>query len=507
MNLSEDNKRLARNTVFLYFRSIFLLLIGLYTSRVTLQVLGVEDYGIYAVVGGVVALFSMFSQTLASASQRFITFTLGGKNQERLKTVFSTCITLHIVLGLIVVLLLEIAGIWFLNNELKIPHTRLGVAQWVFQVSIATFFVGVISVPFQAVLIAHEKMSAFAYISIVEGVLKLVAVFMLMFVEWDKLILYSILMFIISIINRAVYSVYSHRKFEETRDISLQIDKPLFKEMFSFAGWNLFGNGSLVLRTQGVDIVLNMFFGIVVNAAKGICNQVQNAVQILVGNFTNAMKPQLTKVIAQKNYPRTYSLINNGTRYSFILMLLLSVPIIITAPDLLELWLGVVPQYTVEFVRLTMCYLLLDTQSRMLIHAILSEGRIRNYQIIVGVTKLMAIPLVYVMLRAGMSPLAGVWANIILDIVCLAVRIWFSHKLLNLNPVSFICSVLVRCGALFAISLGLSFLFMRYVSDMFILTAVVSFVISVVAVWLIGLSRDEHRVVVDYGRKMMHLNK
>ena len=232
---SSANKRLAKNTVFLYFRSIFLLLISLYTSRVTLKVLGVEDFGIYQVVGGVVAMFSILSSTLASASQRFITFALGEKDIEKLKKVFSTSLTLHIALGIILVALLELLGIWFLNTKVNIPSERLPIAGYVMHFSIATFFVRVISVPYNAVITAHEKMDAFAFISILEGVLKLGSVLLLSVVSWDKLLLYGVLQFVISLLLRSIYSIYSSKHFEEARNITFRIDKPLFKEMFAFA--------------------------------------------------------------------------------------------------------------------------------------------------------------------------------------------------------------------------------------------------------------------------------
>ncbi len=504
INTSADNKRLAKNTVFLYFRSIFLLAISLYTSRITLKILGVEDYGIYNIVGGFVAMFSILNTSLSSASQRFITYALGEKNIERQRTVFSTCITLHAILGVIVIVLLEIIGIWFLNNKLNIPSERLDAAIWVFQISTVTLFVTILSIPYNAVVIAHEKMNAFAYISILEGILKLGAVFLLMAINWDKLVLYALFMFLISIINRVIYSIYSSRRFEEARHYSLHINKPLFKEMFAFAGWNLFGNGSVVLRNQGVDIVLNLFFGVTVNAAKGICNQVLNAVHKLVGNFTTSMKPQITKAVAQKNYERTHSLMNNGSRYSFFMMLILTIPIIIAAPRLLDLWLYKVPAYTVPFVRWTMLYLLLDTLTKTLMYAIISQGNIRNYQIIVGGTKLLAIPMVYLMFKLGMSPISSVWANIILEIICIAERLYFSKKRLNFDYLKFIRSVIYKCAIVFALSLGISYLFKHFVTDMLIPTVLCSFIISVLCIWFVGLNNKEHTIVLNYAAKITH---
>lgn len=502
VNTSAGNKQIAKNTIFLYLRSLLLLLISLYTSRITLQVLGVEDFGIYQIVGGVVAMFSMLSSSLTSASQRFITFTLGKNNLEELKQVFSTCITLHICLGFIVVILLEFIGIWFLNNKLNIPADRLITARWVMQFSIATFFVSVISIPYNAVIIAHEKMSAFAYIGILEGLLKLGSVILLIFANYkDKLLLYSIFYFVISLFLRFVYTIYSKKHFEETNRLKLGVNKMCFREMFAFAGWNLIGNGSLVLRNQGVDIILNLFFGVVVNAAKGISNQVNSAVTQLVGNFTTAMKPQLTKAIAQKDYQRTYSLINCGSRYSFILMLIFAVPIFITTPQLLELWLGEVPTFSVEFVRWTMIYLLLDSLSRMMIHAILSHGQIKEYQIVAGGTKLLAIPLVWFFLQIDVNPLWGIWVNIILELMCLIERLYYSNKLLSFDYKSFCKKVVLVCVLLSFFAYSISALFVYYVTDDFLASIIVSVFITLLSIWFIGTNSREHAMIIQFVKK------
>lgn len=496
--LSSSNKRIAKNTVFLYFRSLFLLVISLYTSRVTLQVLGVEDYGIYQVVGGVVAMFSILSSTLAAATQRFITFSLGKRDFRELKTTFSTSVTLHFILALIVVVLLEAVGIWFLNHKINIPPERLTIAGWVMQFSIATLFIGIISVPYNAAIIAHERMSAFAYISILEGILKLGAVFLLLLISWDKLLLFALMHFIIALIIRFIYTVYSRRNFEETNQITLHLNRPLFKEMFAFAGWNMFGQGSLVLRNQGVDIVLNLFFGVVVNAAKGISNQVTTAIQQLVGNFTTAMKPQLTKAIAQNDFRRAFNLINNGSRYIFFMMLFFSIPIIVCAPEILELWLGVVPEYAVEFVRWTMLYLLIDSLSRLLIHSILSNGNIKVYQIIVGGTKLLAIPLVWLFLQLDINPLWGVWVNIILEVICLGERLYYNKKFLKFDYRDYMKEVLLQCLFLFCISYVLSKLFVAFISPNFVASLIASIVITSGIIWFLGLNAKEHKIMHDY---------
>ncbi len=492
---SVDNKRIAKNTIFLYFRSILIMLISLYTSRIVLAALGVEDYGIYNVVGGVVTMFSMISGTLASATQRFITYALGEKDDEKSKRVFSNSLTLHIVLGLIIVMLLEIMGVWLLYNKLNIPSERIDVANIVLQCSIFTLFFNMVAIPYNAMIIAHEKMSAFAYISILEVGLKLAIALLLLSWDYDKLIFYAVLHLVTSVVLRSIYSIYSRRHFTEAKNISLRIDKELFKQMFAFAGWNLLGSGSLVLRNQGVDIVLNLFFGVTVNAAKGICNQVQHAVGQFAGNFNMALKPQLTKSVAQHNSKRVYELIIQGTRFSFYLMALFTVPIIISCDELLSLWLVKTPDYTSEFVRWTMVYLLLDVQSKLLTHAVLSKGDIRNYQIVVGGTKLLAVPLVYMVLMCGGSPITGILVNILLEAVCLCLRLYYNKRMLGLPVLAYVKSAFVKCYfVLLAALIAPYFLYKTLLTNPWIILPASLFSIMV-CIYFMGLNRQERAFV------------
>ena len=500
-NINVDNIRLAKNTGLLYVRSLFLLLISLYTSRIILQYLGIENYGIYNVVGGVVSMFSMLGSTLASASQRFITYSLGENNEKEVKTVFSTCMTLHFILGVIMIALLEIFGIWLLHNKLNIPNNRIFIAGWVMQISILTCFIGIISVPYNALIIAHERMGAFAYISILEGILRLIAAFVLKIKICDTLLLHAWMNLGISLINRLIYTIYSNYEFKEARNIKIYVEKKIFNEMFTFAGWNLLGNGSLVLRNQGVDIVLNMFFGVVVNAAKGVSNQVQNAVHSFIGNLTTAMKPQLTKAVAQGDSKRIFELMHDGSRYSCLLMTIFAVPIIVTTPQLLKIWLKNVPDYSVPFVRLTMVYLILDSLSRMLIHAILSVGDIRNYQIIVGGTKLLAIPLVWIMLKLGATPLSGVIVNIVLEILCLGERFYFNWQKLQFDVIEFIINVVLKCMVIVLLSIFLSFTLKYFVTENFFISAFMSVGVTTVLIIIYGMKHNERVFIVDYVSK------
>ena len=497
MNNSANNKRIAKNTMFLYFRSIFLILITLYTSRVILQSLGVKDFGIYNVVGGVVAMFSMLSGSMQTATQRFITFALGKKDIAHLKKVFMTSISIHIALGAILVVLLEVAGTWFLYNKMNIPAERVDVAFWVLQFSIATFFVNVISVPYNAAIIAHEKMATFAYISILDGLLKLGIAFAIVYTPYDRLIMYALMMFGLSLLNRVLYTLYSHRHFEETRHIKLGIEKGLFQEMFSFAGWNLFGSGSKLLRNQGVDILLNRFFGVTVNAAKGLSNQVHHAVYQFITNFQTAINPQLTKSVAQKDFKRTHTLIIQGGRFSFYLMCLMSIPLIIVTPQVLSIWLTEVPEYTVLFVRWTLIYLLWDTLSRFLITAILAYGKIKTYQIVVGGIKFLVLPLAYVWLKLGGNPIVGIWSNIILEMLSLGLRIYFNHLYNGLSWSSYFLKVILRCWFVFVIALAGSYYIQTFLPNNFIILVLIAFVITCTTIAFIGMGQREREFVAS----------
>lgn len=494
---STQNKRIAKNTLLLYFRSIFLILINLYTSRVILQSLGISDYGIYNVVGGMVAMFTMISSSMATASQRFITYALGENDSEKLRKVFSTSITLHVLIGAILVILLEVFGVWFLYRQLNIPVERLESAFWVLQLSIATLFVNVISVPFNAAIIAHERMSAFAYISILDGILKLMIAYSLLWTSSDRLILYAVLMFMVALTNRVIYSTYSHRRFEETRKVRLRIEHGIFREMAAFAGWNMFGSGSKLLRTQGVDVILNLFFGVTVNAAKGICNQVHHAVYQFVSNFQTAVNPQLTMSVAQRDYSRTHDLIIQGGRFSFYMLCLFAVPLIIATPEVLSLWLVNVPDYTVEFVRWTLVYLLLDSLSRFLINAILASGQIKIYQIVVGGTKLLILPLVYVWLLLGGEPLVGIWANIILEVVCLCLRMYFNCHYNGLSWYAYTAKTILPCWGVFAITIFSAYLIRHYIVGGMIPLVLLSLIMTTLVIVLIGFNKSERQLVFN----------
>ena len=316
---SDNNKRIAKNTLLLYLRMFLTMAVSLYTSRIILNTLGVEDYGINNVVGGIVTMFTVISGSLSASISRFITFELGKDNIQRLKKVFSTGVNIQIGMSVLIVLLAECVGVWFLNTKMNIPPERLGAANWVFQCSILTFVLNLLSVPYNAAIIAHEKMSAFAYISILEVSLKLIIVYMLIISPFDRLKTYAVLFLCVGAIIRFIYGYYCKRHFEEC-SYYFVYDKPLLKEMTSFAGWNFFGTSAWMLNTQGLNILINMYFGVAFNAARGVATQVDSALKQFINNFTTAVNPQITKSYAQGDLEYVYTLVCSSAKYSAFLM-------------------------------------------------------------------------------------------------------------------------------------------------------------------------------------------
>ncbi|WP_244437321.1 oligosaccharide flippase family protein [Bacteroides reticulotermitis] len=364
--------------------------VSVFTSRVILDVLGVEDFGIYNIVGGFVAMFSLLSGTLTAASQRFMSYELGRAKSD-ISKVFSTSLSIHLMLAALIFILLESAGVWFLNYKMNIAPDRLVAANWVFQCSILTFCVNLISIPYNASIIAYEKMTIFAYISVFEAVAKLGIVYLLLLFNFDKLILYAFLTLLVAIVLRCVYGFYCKYKFRECRFYFIK-DKELYREMLGFSGWNFIGSSANVLNSHGINILINIFFGVALNAARGIAEQINTTLNSFVLNFMMALNPQITKNFASGDYDNMNVLIIKGAKYSFFLFWLLSLPILLETDIVLKIWLVQVPEYTSILVRYALIYTMCQILSQTLYAAMLATGKIKEYQIIVGTLSLMAFP-------------------------------------------------------------------------------------------------------------------
>lgn len=495
----DNNRRVAKNTLLLYVRMLFMMVIGLYTSRVIFNALGVEDFGIYNVVGGVVAMFSVISGSLSAAISRFITYELGKGDQSNLNKIFSASVTIQFLLSLIIMILIESVGVWFLNAKMTIPADRMTAANWVLQISIVTFAIGLISVPYNATIIAHEKMSAFAYISILEAVGKLAIVFLIMLSPIDKLIYYAVLMCAVEVIVRLTYGHYCKKHFVECT-YHFYWDKDILKQMFEFAGWNFIGAASAVLRDQGGNIVINLFYGPAVNAARGIAIQVNNAVTGFVTNFMTALNPQIIKSYASEDREYMMTLIYQGARLSFYMLLLLSLPILVNTHYILVIWLKIVPEHSVLFVQLILIFAMSESISNPLITAMLATGKIRNYQIVVGGLQMMNLPISYICLRLGCMPESGLIVAIIISQCCLATRLYMLRGMIGLSSIVYMKKVYINIIMVTIISVIIPMLLAYQMSESFlsfVILSLVAMACTAATEFLIGCNKKERAFVID----------
>lgn len=487
------------------------MFISIYTSRIILDVLGVDNYGIYNVVGGFVAMFSVLSGTLTAASQRFLAFELG-KKEAYIQKVFSTSVTIHLILAVCLLILIEIVGLWFLNFEMNIPVSRLYAANWVLQCSAITFCINLISIPYISVIIAYEKMSAFAYISIVEVVLKLVAVYGLYMVRYDVLIIYSIVMLLIAIFQRVIYGIYCSKRIKEC-SYDFSYNKEIISKMLKFSGWNLIGSSAAVFNGQGINMVVNLFFGVTMNAARGIAGQVENAAVSFVQNFMMALNPQITKSYAAGDFEYVNKMILQGTKFCFYLNWIICLPIIIDCESILHVWLKEVPEKAVVFTRLALVYTLCQSLSQCLYTTMLATGNIRNYQIVVGSLSMCAFPAAYLFFKIGFPAEYGYVSIIIFSLLCLIARLLFLKGMVphfsisnfvTKSGLSIVANCLISCSIVLLIhqyywntdSLVTLFL------DCFFV-----FIISLFVIIIIGIDKSERLFLIEQVKKRIHHGK
>lgn len=476
---------------------MFMMVVSLYTSRVVLRVLGVEDYGIYNVVGGFISVFGFLNGALSTSTSRYITFALGKGDVDKLEDVFSTCRLTHILLAILILVLAETVGLWFMLNKLVIPEERLNAAMWVYQCSVLSTMVFLVSVPYNSCIVAHERMSAFAYISVFETVAKLMIVYMLLIGNLDKLKLYAILILGVQVLIRMVYTIYCHRNFQET-NCRIRFNKSLFAEMLSFAGWNLWGNMAAAMFGQGINILLNIFFGPAVNAARGIATQVQAAVQQFSINFQMALNPQITKTYAAGDYSSMHLLIERSSKFTFILLYCLSLPIIIETKSILQIWLGIVPSYAVSFVRLMLIICIIDAIANSLMVGAAASGKVKMYQGVVGGVLLSIVPISYVVLKLGYSPESVFYVHIAVACCAFVSRLILVKPLIFLSISSYIHNVILRCFYVAFISTGLSIILHMIKPENFFFLIVELCLISLgvlVVGYVIGLSYRERTFV------------
>lgn len=486
----------------LYFRMMLIMGVTLYTSRVVLEVLGVEDFGIYNVVGGVVVMFGFLNSAMSSATQRFLSFELGREDYNQLKKVFSLSVTIHVLIACVIFILAETIGLWFLNVKLTIPPERMEAANWVYQFSIFAFMVNVLAVPYNAVIISHERMKVYAYVSILEVILKLVIVFALQWFGFDKLKLYAVLTFVISFIIRIVYQIYCKRKFKECR-WKFVWDKALFKTMFGFASWNIIGNFAFVFRNQGSNILLNIFFGPAVNAARGIAYQLDAAVEMFIANFQTAMNPQIIKSYAAKDFDYSMKLIYQGSKYTFYLMLFLSLPILMQTDYVLSLWLKKTPDYTVIFVQIILINGLVDSLSNSLKTIVKASGKVSFYMVVQGGVYLLALPVIYLFLKWDYSPVSSIVVLAGFTLIGTFVRLWLVRRVVpEFSVRQFLREVIVNAILVGGLAALVSFALHRFPHQITFLWAFLfvlgDLIIIASVVWNIGMGKKEKSLVINY---------
>lgn len=503
---SANNKRIAKNTMLLYVRMLLTIIVGLYTSRVVLNTLGVNDYGIYNVVGGIVAMLAFLNSAMTAASQRFISFELGAQNLQKLKNVFCTSVTIHITIACIIFIIAETLGLWFLNTHMNIPADRMTAANWVFQCSIFTFMITVISVPYNACIVAHEHMKAFAYISIIEVGLKLAIVYLLLILPTDKLISYAILILTISILIRLIYGIYCKKNFEECT-YQFKFDKKLFKEMFAFASWSIIGNLGFSLKDQGSNVILNIFYGTAINAARGVALQVNGIISNFSNNFIMALNPQITKQYAAGNIEESIQLVYAGCRYSFFLLSIISIPIMINLDYILSLWLGVVPPYTVEFLYLALIAALINSMAAPLVTAMQATGKIKKFQIVICIIMLCELPLTYTTLHLKYAPYMVMIPTIIVVTIGLFSRFILLKQLVQAYSIKYFTLHIVFKGLLITTGCTLSSTFIHdfftqkdFIS--FIFTSFIALGISLFGIYIFGISKKERFFINNRIKKL-----
>ena len=438
-----NNHLIAKNTIFLYVRMLLSMGIYLYTTRVVLSILGVEDYGIYNVVGGLVAMFSFLNATMSGATSRFITFELG-KNSSKLQTVFSVALTIHIIIALIVFLIGETFGVWFLENELTIPATKMYEAKWLLQFSIMTMIFSFTQVPYNASIIAHEKMNVYAYFELVNVGLKLLSVYLLLIIDTNKLIFYGAIVMLIQIGVTLLYRLYCINKWEHCK-FKLSLDREFLRPLLSYSGWDLFGNASLVARTQGVNILLNIFFGAVMNAAAGIAMQVQTAAMSFATNVMTAFRPQIVKTYATKSYNEMINLISLGSIITYVLYLIIVTPLIFEMDFILHIWLKEVPNYTVCFCQLALLMDLVSNSGRFLMIGIDATGRIKETSLLLGCLYLLVIPISYVLFKYQAEPYTPYIYNLLTPLLAIPINLFWLHKYISkFSPMAYFRKIIVR---------------------------------------------------------------
>lgn len=507
-----DNKRIAKNTIFLYARMIITIIVSLITARVVLNTLGVEDYGIYQTVGGFVTLLGYLNGALGAASSRFLTFELGTGNYEKLQKTFSSVFFVHLIFAAIVLLLGETIGLWFFYNKLNIPVERMSAAIWTYHLSIVTILFTITQVPYNASIISHEKMNVYAYTSIVDACLKLLIVYLIVISPIDKLIFYSLLLFVQTVGMMVFYRWYCVRNFSESKIVAF-LDKKIVKEVLSYSGWNVFATTSVALCSQGLTVITNMFFNPGVVTARAVANTINQTANQFVSNFRTAVNPQVVKQYAAKQYDESSRLLLSSTKYSFYLFLLIALPICLVAEFLLRIWLGQVPEYSVQYLQLAVCTSLFSVFDLSFYTGLYAKGRIKENSIFSSSFFFFAFIGTYILFKLGFSPVVSGWMLLIAQmIIALVVKPIMLVKIVNYR-FSDIFAVFKSCFLVLIVSVPIPLILYLYKDNLIenyylreIVICIVAILSVAIAVWFIGLDKETKQKILTFVKSKMKKN-
>lgn len=504
-----NNKRIAKNTLLLYVRMFVMMFTALFTSRIVLQVLGETDYGIYNIIGGVVVLFSFLNSALLSATQRFLNFYLGKKDEETTHKVFCMSMNSYIILSLIFIVLGETIGLWFVNTQLNIPAERMYAAHWVYQFSLMTFIVNLIRVPYNATIIAYERMDFYAYLSLGEVILKLLVVYLLYITIYDKLILYALLYLLVPVIITWIYKVYCNRSFKISHYKRFW-NKDMFRQLFSFSGWSLFGSLANLAASQGLNIFVNIFYGVTVNTALGIANQVSNNVYNFISNFQMAFNPQIVKSYAAGETGHLYNLMFSASKMSYFLLLVIALPVVLNIDLILDLWLVNVPLYTNIFTQLILGFFLIEALSSPLWMLVQATGKIKQYQILMGALIFLNFPLIYLVLKLN-QPVYYAWIiRIIINIIVFLFRCFYLKKKFGFPLQEYYINVIFPISIVTIIVYPLSFIVKNIICEywlQFITSILFTISFTITTIYVLGINRKEKKIIKDIVRTKFLISK
>ena len=505
-NNSVNNKRIAKNTLMLYGRTLFSMLISLITSRVTLEALGVNNYGINSAVAGVIAMFSVVSGSLSGSISRFITFELGRKDFDKLRRIFSTSINIQLVIGVFILLLGETLGVWFLNTQMNIPDGRMVAANWVLQCAMISFFIGLTQTPYTACIIGHEKMSVFAWFSIVESIFRLGIVYLLFISPYDKLITLSVLGLCVSICMRFAQRIYCSRTFSEC-SYSFIIDKGLLREMTGFAGWTFLTNTTWIFSNQGINLLINIFFGVAFNAARGLAVSIEGMMVKFCNDFTTALKPQITKSYAAGEIDDMNRLICRGARFSYYLLFIMSLPLMFEAHAVIYLWLGQVPDYTVMFFRLTVIFALIQHIGHTGYTGAMATGKIKWYTIIMSSVGCLVFPFTWIAYELGAPVESAYHILIIIYALLNIIRLYIMRHLWEFPISMFFTKVIQPVVKVTVLSLILPAILYLHLDHGILKTFIVMFssvLSSTLVTFIFGLSVSERTMILTSSKKILN---